>query len=444
MASIEKRIISALLAKMRKRRGARMAPHGKLSVDSTAVVPPARLREALFSDFAAVAELKRRWGLGADSLENWERLWCRNPALVGSGVKRPIGWVLEANGAIVAYLGNISLQCRYGDRTLTAVTATAFVAEPPYRALAVTLAAAFYRQKSVDLFITSSAIEASGKIALAFKCAALPESDYDTVRFWVLRSYPFAQVLMNELRVSRLLLPIGSILAALAIRADTIIRRRWPRRSAIRLAVSEISLDDVGDDFQTLWTEKIKEKTRLYADRSAATLRWHFDIPGDRGRVRVLCCHKDGKLDGYAVVRSEVDPRAGLRTSTVADMIVRQDDPAVVHALLVAAYEHAKNEGSEIFQIQGFTCDVREVFSDWAPYQRKFPAHPYFYKATDPVLHRVLGDPKAWYACPFDGDASLVRPSYSSCDSHATFQRETESTQTVVAVVSESERTHVS
>ena len=421
-----------------------MAPHGELSVDSTGVVPPARLREALFSDFAAVAELKRRWGLGADSLENWERLWCRNPALAGSGVKRPIGWVLEADGAIVAYLGNISLQCRYGDRMLTAVTTTAFVADPPYRVLAVTLAAAFYRQKSVDLFITSSAIEASGKIALAFRCAALPQPDYDTVLFWVLRPFSFAQILMNKLRVSRLLLPIGSILAALAIMADTTIRRRQPRRSAIRLAVSEISLDAIGDDFQALWAEKIKEKTRLYADRSAATLRWHFNIPGDRGRVRVLCCHKGGKLDGYAVVRSEVDPRDGLRKSTVADMIVRQDDPAVIHALLVAAYEHAKNDGSDILEIQGFTADVRGVYSDWAPYQRKFPACPYFYKATDPVLHRVLGDPKAWYACAFDGDASLIRPSYSSCDSRATFQRQAESTQTVVAVVPESERTQVS
>jgi hypothetical protein len=67
-----------------------------------------------------------------------------------SELERPIGWVLEADGAVVGYLGKISLQCRYGDKTPTAVTAHGFVVDGPFRALAVRLAAAFFRQKSVE------------------------------------------------------------------------------------------------------------------------------------------------------------------------------------------------------------------------------------------------------------------------------------------------------
>ena len=41
----------------------------------------------------------------ADSLENWKRLWKENPALLHGQIERPIGWVLEAAGVIVGYLG---------------------------------------------------------------------------------------------------------------------------------------------------------------------------------------------------------------------------------------------------------------------------------------------------------------------------------------------------
>src|SRR5271170_7380002 len=180
MGSIEKKIAGAVLTAIRARRKASAAPEADLLVQSSGAIAPAKLREARFSDFEAVAELKRRWGLNADSFENWERLWRQNPALVHGGLERPIGWVLEADGAVVGYLGNISLLYRYGDRPLTAVTAHGLVVDPPYRAVSLTLVAAFFRQKPVDLFISTTAIESVGKIALAFKSAPLPQPDYDT------------------------------------------------------------------------------------------------------------------------------------------------------------------------------------------------------------------------------------------------------------------------
>ena len=48
---------------------------------------------------------------------------------------------------------------------------------------------------------------------------------------------------------------------------------------------------------------------------------------------------EDGKLVGYAVVRSDTDPQDGLRKSVIADTLVRQDDPEIVKALWTAAYE---------------------------------------------------------------------------------------------------------
>jgi hypothetical protein len=372
------------------------------------------IREASFSDFDGVAALKQRWGVAADSMENWERLWRHNPALVQQNCDRPIGWVLEADGVVVGYLGNISLLCRYGDRTLTAVTSHALVVDPPYRAVGVSLVAAFFRQKSADLFLSTSAIESVGKIALAFKSSPVPQPDYDTVLFWVLQPRPFAEALMKKLELNSTASGIVGMLTSAAIGTDRIIGRRTPRQPSAAFAISEISVNEIGDEFQALWALKLNESPRLLTDRNPVALRWHYEIPGDRGSVRVLCCHHNGELAGYVVVRSDTEEQSGLSKSLIADLIVRQDDPEVVAALYYAAYEYAKRLGSHVLEVVGFPAGIRNVCLQWNPYRRKLPACPFFYKAADPVLHKALAHAPAWYACPFDGDATLVRPSYSA------------------------------
>lgn len=375
-------------------------------------LPSAVIREASFSDFDGVAALKQRWGVAADSMENWERLWRHNPALQ-QNCDRPIGWVLEADGAIVGYLGNISLLCRYGNRTLTSVASHALVVDPPYRAVGVSLVAAFFRQKSADLFLSTSAIESVGRMARAFRSSPVPQPDYDTVLFWVLQPRLFAQALMKKLELKPAVSGIVGTLASAAIEADRIIGKRRPRRPSTSFAMREISANEIGDEFQSLWMQKLNENPRLFTDRSPVALRWHYEIPGDRGSVRVLCCHQNGELAGYAVVRSDIDEQSGLHKSLIADILARQDDPDVVGALCIAAYDYAKSLGSHVLEVAGFPPGVRNVCEQWNPYRRKLPACPFFYKAADPTLSQTLSDANAWYACPFDGDATLIRPSYS-------------------------------
>jgi hypothetical protein len=411
MASIEKRITSVVLTAIRSRREER--PISKsTSLPSAAV--PAKLREALFSDFEAVNELKQRWGMASDSVENWDRLWRQNPALTHSSRQRPIGWVLEAGSKIVGYIGNISLVCRYGDRTLSAVTAHGLVVEPSYRGVGVSLNSAFFRQKAVDLYVCTTTIPAVGKISAALKADPLPQSDYWTALFWVLRPSAFVDSMMKKLAIKSLLSRTGGALGSLAIAADRSLRRRRPKQSSKRLKVTEIGVGEIGDEFQALWTDKVSEQTRLLTDRSVAAIRWHCEIPGDRGITRVLRCSKDDRLLGYAIVRHEQPDENGLRKSIIVDMLVREDEPALVEALLAAAYSRASYAGSDILEVMGFPESIRRVFVQSRPYQRRYPACPYYYKAADPELHKALSHASAWYACPFDGDATLIRASYSS------------------------------
>jgi hypothetical protein len=319
-----------------------------------------------------------------------------------------MGWVLEAQGKVVGYIGNIALTYRYGDRTLNAVVGSSLVAEPAYRAVSISLNAAFFRQKSVDLYLTTSAIEVVGKIACAFKSVPLPQPEYGSTLFWVLQPGAFAEVVMKKLHLRPPISRIGSVFGSLAVRADRFLRRRRPLGEGTTLAIQDMGVGEIGDEFETFWIEKLKEGPRLLADRSPATLRWHFEFPGDQGSARVLCCRKNGELLGYAVVRHE-EPglETGLRRSIIADMLAKGDDPTVLRSLWIAAYEQAKQAGSHVFEVLGFPPRVRQICSDWHPYVRSYSACPFFYKAVDETLQKTFSDERVWYASPFDGDTTL-------------------------------------
>lgn len=412
MGSLQEKITASILRRIRARQTAPVAGEGPSAPSRSQA--PAVIREASFSDFRAVAALKERFGLVDDSFENWERLWRRNPALTSPDCDLPIGWVLEADGAVVGYMGSIPLRYRLGTRTLTAVASHGLVVEPPYRSAAVSLVAAFNNQKSVDLYLTTTAIPAVGRIAKAFKFDVLPQADYETVLFCILKPHTFAVEMMKKLELKPSLSKMGGAAASIAITIDGFMRGGRPKLAHGALTVNGIGVNEINEsEFQGLWSAKVTEDTRLFADRRPVSLRWHFEIPGDHGSARVFCCRRDGELVGYAVVRHDPQPD-DVQKSLVADILVKQDDPEVLRALLAAAYDDAKHSGSYLLEVLGFPPNIRREFLRWSPYLRKYPASPFYYRAADPAMHKALSHGMAWYATPFDGDTTLIRPSYSS------------------------------
>jgi hypothetical protein len=407
MASVEEKAIRAVLNRIRTSRSDVFTSlQDQSPVEGPREAGSPSLREAQFSDFEAVNDLKRRWGIPPDPFDNWQRLWHRNPAIVRVGSALPLGWVLESEGKIVGYLGNIPLLYRYGDKTLAAVAGSGLVVEPSYRVFTMSLMAEFFGQTGVDLYMTTTAIEAVGKIAGTFGSNSLPQAGYGSVLFWVLRQYPFARAVAKKMGLRKPISYIANTFGFLAVGTDGTLRQRRPKAPSSPLPVKEMSIDDISENLQKLWLEKLDEQPRLYADRSAASLRWHFGIPGFKGTVRVLCCYKAGDLVGYAVVRN--DEHEGLRRSFVADVLAKRDDADVLRTLFFAAYHHARQAGSDLFEIRDLAPEIRQLCLDGKPYIRTFPACPFHYKAADPTLHRLLAAPAAWYTSPFDGDTTLM------------------------------------
>jgi len=350
--------------------------------------------------------MNKRLGQGADSAENWVRLWRDNPALqTGQAVPR-IGWVLLDGEKIVGFLGSISLLYQFRGQVLIVTATCRFAIEPGYRGFTHLLIGSFFRQKDVDLFLNTTATVSAGKMMTALRALPVPQRHYGRVLFWVLRPTQFAQFVLHRAGCSRTLSKLASAAAGLLIRADSRFRGRRPPSPAPGYAVRETSLESLGPEFSRFWEDRAREASYLFAQRTPETFLWHFDAPGSRRSTTVLSCSEETRMLGYAIVRHD-SPQENFRRSLVADLMVESEDPALILTLLSAAYDSARRAGSHVLELLGFPERIRDVCIQAKPYSRDYPACPYFYKARNLELQKELQTENAWYACPYDGDATL-------------------------------------
>jgi hypothetical protein len=399
------KLTEAILKRIRSR-AADPSMHGVATESSPAAAGSVAIREAQFSDFDQVSAMNHRLGQGADSQENWHRLWRDNPALCDGRVPR-IGWVLEAAGQVVGFLGNIPLLCEFESKTLAAAATCRLAVEPAYRSSTPLLVTSFFRQKDVDLFLNTTATVAAGKIMTALRAVPLPQPDYGSVLFWVLRPRKFMNTVLGKAGLAGALAGAGSAMAAIALRAEMAIRRRTPKANSKQYSIVETAVIELGPEFAPFCSQATSSSPRLFSKRSPEIMRWHFSPPGSSRVARMLACFDSGRLLGYAVVRHESSSKDDVRRSLIADLMVHPQNDFVIDALLAAAHASARNAGSEVLEVLGFPKHIRARLQKWRPYARNYPANPYFFKARDKALQERLANQDAWYACPFDGDATL-------------------------------------
>ena len=169
-------LTEALLKRIRSRTGSDDAPVPTGSAEIFPVDPASlSVREAQFADFESIHSMNRRLGQGADSEENWNRLWRDNPALQETHRKARIGWVLADAGKITGFLGSIPLAYRFQGQVLSAAATCRFAVEPSYRGYTHMLVNSFFRQKDVDLFLNTTATVGAGKMMAALRALPVPQ-----------------------------------------------------------------------------------------------------------------------------------------------------------------------------------------------------------------------------------------------------------------------------
>lgn len=401
MALLENKLTDAVLARIRVHNDGDKEGHDAARRATGRVC----VREAILADFDPVYALTCRLGQGRDSVENWNRLWRDNPALQDRA-DTTIGWVLVAGSEIVGFLGSIPLTYQYQGQDIKVATTCRFAVDPVYRAYSNLLITSFMRQKGVDLILNTTATIAAGKIMSVLKADCLSLEEYGTVLFWVLDARAFAQSIARKMRMRSLWSGITATFLCFGFQVNSLWKRRPSSTQYCTLKVEFMPIENLGEDFDAFCARIFRNSSRLMGRRTSEVLRWHFIPPSSDRLVHVLICSSANGMRGYMVLRHEKDAKTGLKRTIMADLLT-EEDPAVLEELFNAAYKQAKAEGSAVLEVLGFPKNVRNVLRKSKPYVRKFPATPFFYKAKDRTLQDKLRNSEAWYACPFDGDATL-------------------------------------
>lgn len=406
MSLIEGKLADIVLKQIRERNA---AADGETTdrTETKAAAKSVAAREARFGDFERICALNSRLGQGPDSVANWRRLWVDNPALSDGKGDSPIGWILEASQEVVGFLGSVPLTYEFEGRPLRAAATCRLAVEPAYRGFSHLLMLSYFRQKNVDLFLNTTATVAAGKIMTALKASPVPQPDYGTVLFWVLEPRGFTKQVLKKLGLINSLMGPATAVASLAVKGDSAVRARGPKSRRSEYTTREIGLNEIGSDFSRFWTDRAKGSKSLSAVRTPEIMRWHFDPPNNRRTVKVFGTFAKDELLGYIVVRHEQSGVEDLRRALVSDLLVKNDDPQIIEQLFAVAIPSAKKIGCHVIEVIGFPAAVRQTLLQWKPYSREYPACPFFFKARDRELQEQLLADHAWYATPFDGDATL-------------------------------------
>ena len=370
-----------------------------------------QLRPASIDDAQAITAFLISLGLVMPAGEeatrrHWQGLWVDNPALAHH--KNPsLGSVLEDDGEIKGFFGNIPQVSWLGDKPVTISSARAWAVNPEYRSETPRLCSAFFDQSDVDLVLISSANPPAGKRCLAFGGAKMPQPEYDNILYWVVNASGFLSAAFRKKGRGSFMASMLGLMGSMPLDFNINIKGRRPYGALDNL--TPVSLDGVDAAFDDLWMRKRSQMPdTLLASRDAATLRWYFGLGAGRDDVRFLRYDEGDMLKGYAVLVREDAPAIGLRRMKIADIVADENDPKIIQALLAGSYDYARARQCHVLELIGLPEDVRAMGQKNKPFSRPMATFPFFYKALSPGLGEKLADVNSWYVTAYDGDTSLI------------------------------------
>jgi len=116
---------------------------------------------------------------------------------------------------------------------------------------------------------------------------------------------------------------------------------------------------------------------------------------------------RNGAVAGYLVMtRNGATPEDEGRY-LLSDIVVMEDDPSVLEALLDRAFAEVRRRGGMMVESIGFPGPIRKRLLSRRPFIRGVKADLFWYRTSDAELAERLERESAWYVTPFDGDSSL-------------------------------------
>ena len=369
--------------------------------------PGAKVREASFADHAGISALQLRNGLEPAPDDEWEGLWTRNPAYLEVKDRWPIGWVVESEaGEIVGYIGNIPLAYHFRGRPIRATSPCGWAVDPPYRRDALRMLGRVASQPGIDLIMCTTVGPAAEPIWRLLEVRT-PVGTWDRSQFWIVGYRGFAQSLLRSRSV-----PMPAALsypAALALFCSDVVRGTGLFLRGAAAHTPEIEIRNEFDArFDDFWRELRRQKSEvLMADRSRATLEWHFRSTLKAGTVWICTVNDGPRLAAYAIFERRDRAEFGLRRLRITDFQALAGFEWTISSILQRMLAWSRERRFHMLENSGCWLARLDLPPIHAPRQRRLPSWAYYYKSLDPELSEALKSASAWAPSAYDGDTSL-------------------------------------
>jgi hypothetical protein len=291
-----------------------------------------------------------------------------------------------------------------GGRRLIAATGRAWVVREQYRGIALWLMDEYFNQSGVDLFINTTVNSRAVDPFKAFGSLAVPTGDWESAAFFITnyRGFAAAALRIKHFPLPGLLWPF----AASVLKMKDMLCSSRPARASDGLVIEQAGEFD--GQFDNFWQELQRQNpAKMLGVRDCQTLTWHFAGSLRTAHAWILTASRGGLMRAYAVLKRQDHPQSRLTRIRLVDYQTIEPDVDTLSPLIDFALRKCVNDRIHVMEHVGCNLPKMRIFDRHAPYRRRLPAWPYYYKASDLAVEEALQQPLAWDPSSYDGDASL-------------------------------------
>jgi hypothetical protein len=359
------------------------------------------VRVATREDQPRVQELQRLLGLRPDTLEDWDHIWGKNLQQLDSGVS--IGWVLEVNGVVVGYLGNVALRYFLNGNSLNVAAARGWVVQHKYRKYSALLLLKYFAQKNIDLLINSSSNEVAYKVFTAAGSISPKSQNFSNIYFFIVNRSNFVLAILERygLNLNLKYFLHLAIVIFLALKKLESLRINKCKKSN-NLRVSIVEPRKMSKDYDQFWADVVKHNQGFIADRSREKIEWMYSKPANDSKILEFYINK--KMIAYAGFKKFRIIGSKEFKLQLIDFVSLKIDTQITDMMIAEGKQIAKALGVCCLEITGCNEKTNGSIVRLGAFKRNHFPTPFSYKILNKNL---LTKNEEWFITLYDGDSAL-------------------------------------
>ena len=163
--------------------------------------------------------------------------------------------------------------------------------------------------------------------------------------------------------------------------------------------------------FKDFWERFLAANDGIISSREPRRLQWLFDESIKAGKVLLATAEKEGRIDGYVLLRERGVGGPAPRSYDIIDICAIGNDTNCLKTLVrEAAWLAGRNGGVRVY-FEGGMPKQEEWLDDIFSYHRKNRFYT-MYKAKDSSVRDALEQNKGWFFGPLDGERCMGHGGY--------------------------------